>query len=91
MLKINYVMHTGIKVSDTLVYVNNVTIDNSRKNMQSDVNYMLARADDGFYSPFCCKQFYAPYDPSLAESPARQFYNHLKTLPEFEHATDMIL
>lgn len=78
----------GITIPNVLIYVNNTNIDNTRKAMKGDVWYMIAKKDGGYYPPFNIQQFESPYNPSSMDNSAKQFYLHLKTLPQFANAID---
>lgn len=90
MLQINYSNEYGVSINNVLIYVNNTNINNTRTSMKGDVHYLIKKEDGTFHLPFNIREYIdIPYDYKLGLSPAKQFYEFLKTLPEFAGSADV--
>lgn len=89
MLKFDYTMSNGITVQDAYVWVANTNVSGNRIEMSGDVHFRKQKTDGGFYTPFNV-QYYegVPYDSTITDMPAKQFYTWLKTQPLYANATD---
>lgn len=77
----------GVPITDSLAYVYNCDIDNSRVLMSGYVQFIpLSQAvqQPPNWTPYA-QQSYAnvPYDCNSSKMPAAQFYDYLMTLPEY--------
>lgn len=81
---------TGAEILESLAYVNNCNIDDSRKFMQGVVTLSLKSKLPDYPTYNTLNYFNVPYNPELSTNPAEQFYDYLMTLPEFEGGVKFI-
>ena len=78
----------GVTISDSLAYVYNCDIDSTRTNMSGYVQFIpldQTLQEHPNWTPYAQKSYVnVPYDYSLPEMPAEQFYNWLMLQPEYE-------
>lgn len=72
----------GTTIVDSLAYVDNCNVDDTRVNMTGNV-FLSLLSNVPNYTQYAIKQYTVPYDSSLDQSPAAQFYTQLMTLDDF--------
>lgn len=78
----------GATISNALAYVVNCNITSTRTLMEGVVSLSL-QVNEPNYAPYAePKSYYnVPFDSESSDSPAKQFYTYLMTLPEFNGGT----
>lgn len=75
----------GAEILNSLAYVNNCNIDDSRVTMSGIVTLSLQSNEPEYPVYNTLPTFFnVPYDPNLSANPAEQFYDYLMTLEDFE-------
>lgn len=82
----------GLTINDSLAYVYNCNIDNTRVKMSCMVQFILlvnVATETPNYTPYYQIEYVeVPYNQGSSLSPAAQAYNWLMTLPEYEGGSD---
>lgn len=80
----------GAEILNSLAYVNNCNIDDTRTSMQGVVTLSLQSNLPDYPTYNTLNYFNVPYNPELPANPAEQFYDYLMTLEDFEGGVKFI-